>query len=84
MKIEITQEVENEIDAVVGVAKQVGQILKENKRIFDIIKLEYFNDSYSVNERIQDTDENIKIRLYAEIMKRKNEVQVKVDRKINS
>lgn len=81
MKIEITKEMENEIDAIIGLGKQVGKIKSENLEVYKIIRTQFFSDDY--NKPILDTETNLKVRLYAEIMKKKNELEVMVGKKIN-
>jgi len=84
MKIEITKELENEIDAMIGVAKTFAGIKSLNKACFDILMKQYLPETSYNSKPIQDTLENLKVRLYAEIIKKKNETAIKVDREIES
>lgn len=82
MKIEITKELENEIDAMVGVAKQAGKIRNDNPSCWAILAKQYLPEHSYGQAPILDTEENVKVRLYAEIIRKKNEITVKTEREI--
>lgn len=83
MEIKITKELENEIDAMIGVAKQFAEIRKTNQDCYNVLMKQYLPDNSYSNKPIPDTEENVKVRLYAEIIKKKNQTEVKVGREIN-
>lgn len=84
MKIEISKELENEIDAMIGVAKQASKIKEDNPIVWGILTKQFLPDRSFGEEPIKDSEENLKVRLYAEIIKKQNETAVKVERKIKS
>jgi len=81
MKIEITKEVENEINAMIGVARSASIIRNDNPALWKILSDQFLPDGWGAKP-IPDTEDNLKVRLYAEMMKKKNEMAVKVERKI--
>lgn len=82
MKVEITKELENEIDAMIGVAKSASNIRNGNPVLWGILVKQFLPEHRYGDAPILDTEENLKVRLYAEMIRKKNETTVKVERKI--
>ena len=82
MKIEITKELENEINAMIGVAKQAEEIRTAYPNCWSILTKQYLPERSYGEKPILDTEENVKVRLYAEIIRKNNELAVKTERTI--
>lgn len=82
MEIKISKELENKIDAMIGVAKEAKRIREENPAVWSILSNQFLPERSFGKEPILDTEENLKVRLYAEIIRKQNEVAIKVEREI--
>lgn len=82
MEIKISKELENQIDSYILVAKKAKEIRDENPVIWGILSKQFLPERMYNDKHIPDTEENLKVRLYAEMIKKKNEMASKVSNKL--
>lgn len=68
MKIEITNDMKNKIEQMVSICEQSKSLKKEYPRCWEILKKQYQLWDYMNSDFIEDDMDNVKIKLYAEII----------------
>lgn len=80
-QIKINPSIEKKVEQMFSLAQQVSEIKQQYYGCWGIIKKEFDLGDYG-NKGNQDTVENIKVRLYAEIVRKTNELKLKKEQAI--
>ena len=88
MEIKITNEMKNKIEQMVSICEQAKALRKEYPKCWDILKQQYQFVSYPSTDFIEDDIDNVKIKLYAEIISsdtiKQKALEAKVTKKLNN
>lgn len=84
MEIKITKELEEKINSMMKASKELECVKEKYPKCFQILNEQFLKDPDYGKEKILDTEENTKVRLYAEIIRKDNEIKTKVGKQLNS
>ena len=76
MQFKIDKAIENEVESIILLGKQMGDLRKKYPACLQIIKKQFNLSDYPSND-FEDDIENVKVKLYAEILtqSKKNEIK---------
>lgn len=67
-EIKITQELSNQVEGMVIAVQNVSEIAKKYPKCWEILRHQFKLKEYGNNDVVEDDINNVKIRLYAEII----------------
>jgi len=82
-EIKIDKKIENQVESIIILANQLVELKNSYQDCFKIIKKQFNLGDYSESNFVQDDIENIKISLYAEIVRQNHKDIVIKEKKIN-